>query len=155
MVRRTYIAAASLRSAGLELGVRSRRQPADQARTESLVKQAVERYAAGLAAAQLPTAPDVAPGTTVVPLTLEDAVRRAIDNNLEMAVERLNPQTFDFSLAALRADYKPVATSQFGRQRQRPAADEPAEPRQPERVDDDLQRRASRRTSSGAAATCR
>ena len=48
-------------------------------------------------------------------MTLEDAVRRAIDNNLEMAVERLNPQTFDFTLASLRANYKPVATSTFGR----------------------------------------
>jgi outer membrane protein len=42
-------------------------------------------------------------------------VRRAIDNNLEMAVERLNPQTFDFTLASLRANYKPVATSTLGR----------------------------------------
>ena len=32
-----------------------------------------------------------------------------------MAVERLNPQTFDFTLASLRANYKPVATSTFGR----------------------------------------
>ncbi len=48
-------------------------------------------------------------------MTLEEAVRRAIDNNLEIAVERLNPQTFDFTLASLRANYKPVATSTFGR----------------------------------------
>ena len=72
-------------------------------------------------------------------LTLEDAVRRAIDNNLEIAVERLNPQTFDFTLASLRANYKPVATSTLRPARQRAAADQPAEPRQPERVDDDLQ----------------
>ena len=50
-----------------------------------------------------------------VPLTLEDAVRRAVDNNLEMAVERLNPQTFDFTLASLRANYNPNATSSLGR----------------------------------------
>jgi outer membrane protein TolC len=50
-----------------------------------------------------------------VPMTLEDAVRRAIDNNLEMAVERLNPQTFDFTLASLRANYNPTATSSIGR----------------------------------------
>ncbi len=48
-------------------------------------------------------------------MTLEDAVRRAVDNNLEMAIERLNPQTFDFTLASLRANYKPTATSTFGR----------------------------------------
>ena len=68
-------------------------------------------------------------------------MRRAIDNNLEIAVERLNPQTFDFTLAALRADYNPVATSTLRPARQRAAADEPAESRQPERLDDDLQRR--------------
>ncbi len=94
-------------------------QSQDAPRTESLVQQAVERYEAGLAAARAQAQPQVpnalAPATTTVPLTLEEAVRHALDNNLEIAVERLNPQTFDFSLAALRADYKPVATSQVGR----------------------------------------
>ena len=91
--------------------------PADTARTEDLVKQAMERYSAGLEAAaeaRAATAQD-APGAATVALTLEDAVRRAIDNNLEMAIERLNPQTFDFTLASLRANYKPVATSSLGR----------------------------------------
>ncbi|HET9467048.1 MAG TPA: TolC family protein [Vicinamibacterales bacterium] len=86
----------------------------DTARTDALVKQAVERYAAGLQAARA-QAPQSAANAPAVPMTLEDAVRRAIDNNLEMAVERLNPQTFDFTLASLRANYKPVATSTFGR----------------------------------------
>ena len=86
----------------------------DAARTETLVKQAVERYAAGLEASRVQTAQNPA-GAAAVPLTLEDAVRRAIDNNLEMAVERLNPQTFDFTLASLRANYNPTATSSVGR----------------------------------------
>ena len=88
----------------------------DAARTEDLIKQAVERYAAGLEAVRAQSAqnPQEA-GAPSVPLTLEDAVRRAIDNNLEMAVERLNPQTFDFTLASLRANYNPNATSSVGR----------------------------------------
>ena len=86
---------------------------ADAARTNDLVHQAVERYTAGVEAAR---AAQDAPGAAAVPLTLEDAVRRAIDSNLDMVVERLNPQTFDLSLAALRANYKPIATSRFGRQ---------------------------------------
>lgn len=93
-------------------------QSQDLSRTENLVQQAVERYEAGLAAARAQAqaaSPATAAEATMVPLTLEDAVRRALDNNLEIAVERLNPQTFDFSLAALRADYKPVANSTFGR----------------------------------------
>ncbi len=88
---------------------------ADAARTDDLVKQAVERYAAGLEAARVSAAQETSGTVTSVPLTLDDAVRRAIDNNLEIAVERLNPQTFDFTLASLRANYKPVATSSFGR----------------------------------------
>jgi outer membrane protein len=84
------------------------------ARTDDLVKQAVERYTAGLEAGRVQNAQDAAAGPTV-PLTLEDAVRRAVDSNLEMAVERLNPQTFDFTLASLRANYNPSATSTFGR----------------------------------------
>jgi len=86
----------------------------DTARTEALIKQAVERYASGLEVSRAQSPQDAA-GASTVPMTLEDAVRRAIDNNLEMQVERLNPQTFDFTLASLRANYKPVATSTFGR----------------------------------------
>src|SRR5688500_5979331 len=86
----------------------------DAARTEDLIKQAVERYAAGLESGRVRNAQD-APGAAAVPMTLEDAVRRAVDNNLEMAVERLNPQTFDFTLASLRANYNPSATTNLGR----------------------------------------
>src|SRR5688572_24894458 len=86
----------------------------DAARTETLVKQAVERYAAGVEASRMRNAQDPT-AAGAVPMTLEDAVRHAIDNNLEMVVERLNPQTFDFTLASLRANYKPNATSQIGR----------------------------------------
>jgi len=88
---------------------------ADTSRTDELVRQALERYSSGLEAASQARAQDTS-GTSSVPLTLEDAVRRAVDSNLDIAVERLNPQTFDMSLAALRANYKPVATSRFGRQ---------------------------------------
>jgi outer membrane protein TolC len=59
-----------------------------------------------------PTAPQPPPGTPV-DLTLEEATTRALERNLELAVERLNPQTFDLSIARLRAAYQPTATSQF------------------------------------------
>jgi outer membrane protein TolC len=86
----------------------------DAARTESLIKEAVERYTSALDSNRMRNAQDPT-GAAAVPMTLEDAVRRAIDNNLEMAVERLNPQTFDFTLASLRANYNPNATSSIGR----------------------------------------
>jgi outer membrane protein TolC len=60
-----------------------------------------------------PTTPPPAPGARVE-LTLDAAVERALDRNLDLAVERLNPQTFDFSLAALDATYRPNFVSAFG-----------------------------------------
>ena len=41
-------------------------------------------------------------------------MKRALERNLDIAVERLNPQTFDFALASLQANYRPTFTSNFG-----------------------------------------
>ena len=38
----------------------------------------------------------------------------ALDRNLDLAVERLNPQTFDFAIASLRAVYKPLVATTIG-----------------------------------------
>ncbi|HEX7797566.1 MAG TPA: TolC family protein [Vicinamibacterales bacterium] len=40
-------------------------------------------------------------------ITLDDAIKLALDRNLDIAVQRLNPQTFDFSYASVAAFYKP------------------------------------------------
>jgi outer membrane protein len=47
----------------------------------------------------------------VVNLTGDEAVARALDRNLALASQRLTPRTFDFAIAATRANYKPVLTS--------------------------------------------
>lgn len=47
-------------------------------------------------------------------LTLDEAVKRALDRNLDIAVERLNPQTYDLSLAGLEAAYRPLASAFIG-----------------------------------------
>ena len=113
MLGRQLVAAASC--VVLIAGTAAAQTPtADEKRTEALIKQAVERYAAGVEAGRARNAQDPV-GAAAVPMTLEDAVRRAVDNNLEMAVERLNPQTFDFTIASLRANYNPNATSTIGR----------------------------------------
>jgi outer membrane protein TolC len=54
------------------------------------------------------------PSGTPVELTLDDAVQRALERNLDISVERLNPQAFDFSIAALEGNYRPTFTSNFG-----------------------------------------
>ena len=87
-----------------------------------------------------PTTPPPPPGAQVE-LTLDEATTRALERNLELAVERLNPQTFDLNIARIRAAYRPTATSHLRPARRRAAADQPVERRQhrPERHDD-LQR---------------
>jgi hypothetical protein len=121
MILRTFVASASLALLASTAAF-AQTPSADKLRTEDLVKQAVDRYNDNLRAAaqarvnqaQEPSSIAIV-GASNVPMTLEEAVRRAIDSNLELAVERLNPQTFDLTLASLRANYKPVATSSVGR----------------------------------------
>jgi outer membrane protein len=97
------------------------KKSADQVRMDALVQQALDRYNDNLQAsvqqnaAQAPGQSVAVVGAMSVPLTLEEAVARAADNNLDIQVERLNPQTFDLSLAGLQAAYHPVATSRYGR----------------------------------------
>ena len=93
-------------------------QDADErARFDELARSAAQQFAAARIEAEAdqtrPTAPPPAPGT-VAELTLDAAVERALDRNLDIAVERLNPQTFDFSIAAIQANYRPTFSSNFG-----------------------------------------
>ena len=41
-------------------------------------------------------------------LTLDDAIQRALERNLNIAVERINPQVFDLTLAQQEAFYRPI-----------------------------------------------
>jgi outer membrane protein len=86
----------------------------EQARLAEIARVAAQRFVAARAETEQtrPTAPQPPPGTPV-DLTLEEATTRALERNLELAVERLNPQTFDLTIARLRSVYHPMATSQF------------------------------------------
>jgi len=86
------------------------------AHIQELIRAAAERIGAGQAATGEPRqVPPGEPGA-VVHLSLDDAVKLALDRNLDIAVQRLNPQTFDFSIAALQATYRPALTSQVSSQ---------------------------------------
>jgi outer membrane protein len=66
-------------------------------------------------AGQTPTRPASAvPVVGALDLTLDEAVALALEHNLEIAVERLNPQTFDLQVAGVRALYRPILTSTIG-----------------------------------------
>jgi outer membrane protein TolC len=88
----------------------------DSGRLAEIAAEAARRFADARATPAEQTRPTVPAGPPGAPLeiTLDDAVERALERNLDISVERLNPQTFDFSIAALEANYRPTFTSNFG-----------------------------------------
>lgn len=83
-----------------------------QSRVDELVKFAREKYEEAQAQQnpqaqpQQPTLEQRAEARPVVRLTVEQAVRMALDNNIELSVERLNPQLQDLSLEQTRGAYR-------------------------------------------------
>jgi outer membrane protein TolC len=84
-------------------------------RLSEIAKNAARQFEAARAETEQtrPTVPITTPGPTIE-LTLDDATARAVERNLDVAVERLNPQIQEFNLARLRGLYRPVATSVIG-----------------------------------------
>jgi len=86
----------------------------DQARVDELLKVAREKYEQGQAQpvpAQQKTLEERAEARPVIQLTVEQAVKMALDNNIELSIERLNPQLQDLSLAQTRGAYRPTLNS--------------------------------------------
>lgn len=81
-----------------------------QAPPESRVRELLSQ---ALAEAQPASAPMLPAGPSV-DLTIDEAVARALERNLDIAVERLTPQTFDFQLAGIRSAYTPTVTGLVG-----------------------------------------
>ena len=107
-------------SAFLVWGVSASAQsPAEPQTQDALVRDALVRYQAGLEAIESgrdvrPRPDGVQAGRPVRDLRLTDAVQLALEKNLDIAVERLNPQSVDLQIAGLRNSYLPVATSTIG-----------------------------------------
>ena len=85
-------------------------------------------------------AQETAGAASDVPLTLEDAVSRAMENNLDIAGRAAQPADVRPHARVARRELQARGHLDARPARQRAAADQPAEPRRPERVDDDLQR---------------
>ena len=88
-------------------------QKTTEAHIQELIRAAAESIGAGHAIGAPSMQASQPAAGSVVRLSLEEAVKLALDRNLDIAVQRLNPQTFDFSIASLQAAYKPALTSQF------------------------------------------
>jgi outer membrane protein TolC len=74
-----------------------------------------EKVRALIAQAMAQTAPEgvqvAQPDGPRVDLTAEEAVARALERNLNIVSERLTPRTWDYSLAAVQATYRPTVIS--------------------------------------------
>ena len=87
-----------------------RRTPGpDPAHVRELIKQAQQQLQPVAQPAGQRT-PFVTPGPRV-DLSLEDAVQRAADKNIDIAVARITPRLTDFTIAGLEANYRPNLTS--------------------------------------------
>jgi outer membrane protein TolC len=80
-----------------------------EARIRELIKQAADN--AAREAPQVPQTQAAGQTRPVVRLTLEDAVKFALDRNLDIAVQRLNPEINDIATASIRSVYHPSLTS--------------------------------------------
>jgi outer membrane protein TolC len=91
---------------------------------DQIAREAAQKFtearAAGTTEVEAQTRPTNAPPPPGVrtEVTLEGAVERALDRNLDLAVERLTPQTYDFALAGLDATFHPNLISTFGTRNQ-------------------------------------
>jgi outer membrane protein TolC len=85
-------------------------QDVTDAKVKSLLAQAQQQ--AQQQAAQ--ATPAQAPAGPVISLTMEEAVGKAIDQNIDLSVARLTPQIQDYGLAQAKAFYVPTLSGTFG-----------------------------------------
>ena len=86
------------------------------ARIHELIRQAAEKVSQTDASVQPPVAGAAAQARPVVRLTLDEAVKLTLDRNLDIAVQRLNPEINDIAIASVRSVYSPTLTSTIGPQ---------------------------------------
>ena len=85
-------------------------QQLSEARIHELIAEAARQVGTTQQPTQVP-APTTGVTVPVVRLTLEEAVKAALDHNLDIAVQRLNPEINDIAYASLEGIYHPALTS--------------------------------------------
>lgn len=89
----------------------------EQARQETVIKQAMQTYQQGLSDLKEPAAALIQPGTSSGDqreLRLEEAVTLALEKNLDIQVARLEPQSVDYLIAGVKNQFQPVLASTVG-----------------------------------------
>ncbi len=94
-------------------------QQVSPGRLDELLRQAQRQFAEGRPPAPATTVMPQASGTPpIVRMTLEAAVKLALENNLDIAVQRANPEVAGLALRGARSAYLPTFTSTIADQRQ-------------------------------------
>jgi outer membrane protein TolC len=88
-----------------------------EARIKELLKEASQQTL-GQIAAPAPTLPLTGEDGPAIPITLDDSVKFALDRNLDIAVQRLNPQLQDIAVASARTAFAPTVSSTVSRSQQ-------------------------------------
>ncbi len=90
---------------------KARARPQTQQALSSPAPQAqpADKYVVGRALPPI----DLAPGTKMMDLTLEQAVMLALEKNLELKASKMDPQLVDYQIAAARASFIPQITSRY------------------------------------------
>src|SRR6266566_4176078 len=107
--------AAAMAAIALSGASASAQQRTSEVRFQELIRQAAQIAASGQTST--PTTAQQGGQTTApaagpkVALTLEDAVKLTLDRNLDIAVQRLNPEISDLAVATVQAAYLPNLTS--------------------------------------------
>ena len=104
----TFWAAAALMAAW---AVPAAAQQPSTDHVKALIAQALQQ--AGQTPGAQPTQILPAPAGPTVTLSADDAVKRMLERNLDIQVQRLEPQLLDLSVAALWSTYRPTMTSSF------------------------------------------
>jgi outer membrane protein len=102
-----WMLAATLTTAGLATPARA--QQVSETRIRELIKQAADAASRQQTPA-LPTS-GASDNRPVVGLSLDDAVKFALDRNLDISVQRLNPEINDIAYASIKSIYHPSLTS--------------------------------------------
>ncbi len=112
------ILSTTLSLAGATAPASAQQPPTSEARIQELIRLAAERVAQAPAQTQTTQTTAVATGDTrpVVQLGLDDAVRFALERNLDIQVQRLNPQINDIAVASIQSVYHPNLTSTLSTQ---------------------------------------
>jgi outer membrane protein TolC len=92
----------------------ARAQAVSEARVSELLSQAKAQIQAQTPAKAPQGSGQAAASVPTTNLSLDEAVKRALDSNIDLVVGRLNPQIQNWTIAQTRGVYRPTLTSSFG-----------------------------------------